>query len=474
MIKNVFKIIVNKYSNNFRRVNIIISIISFIVCLNVFYPGSYTPDGYWSLMQINGYVPFNDWHPPIIQFVWSILWKLFQSNQLLWLTQLTLFTLLVLKFSKTIKNSLLSTLTIVVLLLFPPLSTSMSIFWKDSWYIIWGLGMYTYLFNYLEKKKILDFIISIIFLVLFILTRYNAFIVVFPFLYIILITARSNPIYRWKFFTSIKPKLRSIILVISIVSMVIVTQMLISKLFVNLTLNSWQLNIVYDLTGISVNSNKLVFPQYILEGKYAKPPTLNELKEIYKVSTADSLLWRADNKFIFPITNQVNIGKFQVSNNELKELVVVWIKAIISNPKDYLKHRLLNYNEQLGLTSEKVCAPYHHGINLYGVLPNIFDWKYVESPNNKQFFEFLDKYIANSIIFRGYFYLIVTVILLFWFIFKRDFKSPESNLIYSSILVFFSNMFLLTSCDFRYILWPVIAIIMSLFWLIDKRITIKS
>jgi hypothetical protein len=86
--------------------------------------------------------------------------------------------------------------------------------------------------------------------------------------------------------------------------------------------NSWQLVKLYDLGGISLYKNQMIFPPYILNA-----PIFNEeaFRKSYNPYGHDDSV-----KDIYTITN---------NQQELDELWWFWLESVVKNPIEYLKHR---------------------------------------------------------------------------------------------------------------------------------------
>ena len=90
---------------------------------------------------------------------------------------------------------------------------------------------------------------------------------------------------------------------------------------------------LYDISGISININHPIFPDYL-----TKNPRFDfeRIKILYNTARVDDLTFCPDTPL--PSTN---------NKVELKELNSTWLSAIVKHPIAYLKHRLGIFERQL-------------------------------------------------------------------------------------------------------------------------------
>lgn len=433
-----------------------------LFCLYVaaFFPGFLTPDPLWQLMQIRGVSPMNNWHPPAITAIWHVIDKVFENPAALFLIQeLMLFHSAVVVARAFQAGRGLRLIFLAVLLCLPPVMANFALMWKDNWFVLFLIYGFAYALAYERRGRTRDFVLSCLGCVLALLTRFNGFIAALPLLGFVCMrfVGRRWPAEGWA-----KRLLRAGALMAALFAVVVVVSGVLERHYVKKHYASWQIIPLYDLVGISVNAHKLYLPGYIERGEAPDPaPTLRQLEEIYEPHTSDGLVWRGDDKYRMPVPNEIR--EFEQTPQQRSEIVSAWFHAVFSEPLAYLEHRTQLFKHHLGVGRQYVCAPYHVGIHR-----NVFGWTF--TPRQATHFVYLKiDPIANSFIFRGYFYLFALMGLgVAWWFTGRS--GVGLALWVSSLGLLLSNYFLLGACDFRYLLWPVVGSVLLGFLLLAELI----
>lgn len=417
-----------------------------------FYPGAWTADPIWALMQIRGIDPVNNWHPPIITLIWHGLWTVFQHHGMLWLVQTLLYLGAAYLISTSIRQVWLSLAVLGSILFLPPLMANFAIFWKDNWYLIFGLLSFGFLLRFQRRRDVLNGSLAVAFALLFFSTRYNAFVAAAPLFFGIcwvwsevLVPAAS----RWR-----RPWARVGLVLLGCLTLALATSAInrvVAAVYVKKQYQSWQIIPLYDLTGISVRSRELVLPQYILQSQEYRP-RLEQLDAIYNETTSDALVWTDGSHYSFPVPNETL--ELVQSKEQLSDILSTWFRGMLTHPREYFFHRRGLFINHLGLKRAEVHAPYTSGI-----IPNRFGWTFEATSATHAFYRFVDP-IAHGLLFRGYFYLVLSLLLLGICLWQRT-SLVTWCLVASGFLTFVGNFFLLAAADFRYLLWAVLICVIA-------------
>ncbi|OJH40409.1 hypothetical protein [Cystobacter ferrugineus] len=420
----------------------------FCLYLGAYFPGYLSADPVWQFMQIRGVDPINNWHPPFITLLWHGLDMLLGSVGLVFLIQTLLLFHATAWFARGLgAGPWLRWGVQVGLLLFPPVVANFAIMWKDNWYVVFLLYASAGCLHFGRRGRTRDALIACAFGILALLTRFNGFVATLPLLACLGIRVFRSREFGWR-----KTLGGTALMLVGALLITVFASSFLERVYVKKSYASWQIPLLYDLTGISVNARKLYLPGYIARGEGPDPaPSLEDLDAIYRTDTSDGLVWRADERFRMPVSNQVR--EVNQTPEQRRDIVTSWLAAIGAEPRAYLRHRNALFKHHLGIGRAYVYAPYHQGI-----IPNVFDWKFENRPLTHAVNRKLDA-VAHSFLFRGWFYALVLVVLTAaWAWFSRTLEGLA--LLGSAYGTLVSNYFLLGAADFRYMLWPVMACVL--------------
>lgn len=105
--------------------------VGYVLFLIYAYPGFTSPDSHHQLYQAREGV-FGDWHPPMMAFIWRYCDKLWTGTFLMLVLQSATFLLGVDGILRRVLAPTRAALAAVLVLLFPPVMTTMAVIWKDS------------------------------------------------------------------------------------------------------------------------------------------------------------------------------------------------------------------------------------------------------------------------------------------------------------------------------------------------------
>ena len=424
----------------------------FIINLSAYLPGFMSPDSFEQYRQSYTH-QYNDWHPPVMAFVWSLLNHIYQGPQLMLALQLAMLWTACYFFAITI-NSIFW--RIAVLLLFgvsPFLQNFAGYIVKDTQMALSWLLVIAMLFNVIVKKQRLSFGITIIAFLLLIygaLLRPNALPAFLPILVL----------FVWAVFAKHKVAVRVSIVVASVLITTILQRGLPEMLDAEKQYAENKLYL-HDLTGIYTVTGKNVFPPVLF--KTNKLDTAY-LRDKYHPATFDDIWWNSDNKILLPDTNKT------VS----KDIKHAWWSAIKQHPDVYINNRWEGFLYYLRIKkrSDFYCNYYMYMYpdpNEYGYTPR----------SNHFFYNFYHKMmVAQKDMFymKAWFWMMLNLVMI---VFIPLFRDQKLRIYYSCIML--SGLFyklpdifvFQVDTDYRYFYWNTIVCCIGILLLSIRRVVVK-
>ncbi|NCN27582.1 hypothetical protein GW915_08410 [bacterium] len=418
---------------------------SISICFYVYFPGFMTNDSYLQLGEALSHQYSSD-HPAIMSALWALLLplapKLHPQTPLLVFHMLCLVAGLWMIFSATFPSrEKLIPVCIAFFLLWPPILGLMGNIWKDVGMVsVWLLAVGLILKAQFEHKfNLLWWALIPLFYGMSV--RHNA-------------PPAMLPLLLWMCWIWSKGASKAILLkrATSLLLALFLLSALLSKA---LTWGSDRSFIhkytLFDLAGISINTGKVIMPDYNQDIK------LNELKEIYTPKTNEPLFGSWATKALNgPSTSE-----------QSKETTALWLKSVLTHPLAYLKHRSQVFGATIGMTHQ-IQFPYHMRVS-----PNQIGNKSlqdfitpVRAPVTK-----IVKFFSQSLLFKGYLYLLLNIAVFLFFWKKRSFAFREFYLALSaSSILYIATLFPMTGAsDFRYNIWSLCtAVLIALHWTLSK------
>lgn len=406
--------------------------ISFFIQILMFCPGFLTADGVEALRQARAWV-FSDWHPPIMSLVWAGLDHLVPGPLGMLLFHLSVFwsAIFILMVSWATHGRNKAWVGMLILLGFlPPILGHLGIILKDV-----GLGVCLLLsfailhYSYFAKaKKTAYFALLPLFYSLSV--RHNAFVSVIPFVVWMAMIVGTQ-----------KNRVRLSILFIA---GLFLSGHVLNQVLVDQKTYPIQQLFTYDLSGISLDHDQPLYPEYLL-----KEPGFS-----FEKVRAGYTVW-----------NPVGVpGIPRVSGSEqLNEQAHYWLGAIFKYFPSYLHHRWMIFRLMLGVGHNPISLPFFHSI-----VPNPWNYQYHPNFSGKILASYLDP-LARSIWFRGWFYLITLVGISGAVFLKKKVsfdRIPLVFLILSGLAYIGFDFVVIPGADFRYLWWTMITALLSLFLLV--------
>lgn len=365
----------------------------FLLTILTFFPSYLTPDSFDQYEQ-SLLFQFNDWHPSIMAFLWSLLNAIYTGPQPMLFLQVSIFWLGVhFLLSAIPTGSFIKTAIMVALLFSPTVLNFIGVIWKDVQLAAAWSFVAAYVFAQKQnghEVSLKNKIWLILILIYGALIRHNAGLIAGP-LVLYVITGRSYMAYFWK--TTI-----AYILVASL-------SLGMNNAF-NEALNASKSPathslMVFDLAGISLNIGENQYPFALSQNQMeAMRPCYHEGYDW------GGFIW-GDCGFIWELSKQMG--------DQNRTMRKAWIDAIINHPIAYMNHRLTHFDRLLGLLSHKANGYY---IWQDGISPN----KIGIETRKHGLYHLVKAYVdsfSSTWIFRPISWLILSLLLIFFSFFSK-------------------------------------------------------
>lgn len=434
-----------------KRKYVIISLLcvaGFAVNISAYMPGFMSPDSFDQYRQSITH-QYNDWHPPVMAFVWSLLNNIYQGPQVMLCFQLAMLWTACYFFSSAISSKVWQAVILMVFGLSPFFQNFAGYIIKDTQMAFSWLLTIALLFHFVTQNKQVNIFVSIVSLLLLLygaLLRPNA------------ITGYMPLVILWVWLVFHKYKfLTKSFAVISIFLLTVTVQKGIPYLLNAEKQYAENKLFLHDLTGIYKNTGDNVFPQVLFQQKQFDTTYLSQK---YHTATFDDIWWNPDGVLLLPDTNEV-------VTNEIK---TAWLKAIKTHPDVYLKNRAdgFLYYLRIKQRSDFYCNYYTY------MYPDPNEYGFTPKYENFFYRIYHEMFVAQKGLFymKAWFWLLVNTLLL---VFIPVFKDKQVRLIYaciilSGVLYKMPDLFIYQSdTDYRYFYWNTIICCIGLVMLIMKR-----
>ena len=425
-------------------------------CINIigYYPGFSSPDTYDQYQQALHHV-YQDWHPPLMAYVWHILLHLHHGIFPMLVAQLLLLYASCFCIGSTFKSATSKLLCVLCFLLLPFVQNFAGYIIKDvqmayAWLLSIAI-MYWLVFKH-HKSYGLYAAIALLLITYGAWLRYNAVFALLPLCFI------------WMKVFSPLQNFWKLLLSASLLLLVIIKTEKLFKVAIGATKQyPEQVLLMHDLSGIFVTTSKNVFPQSFYQDANFDTAYI---RANYRLSSYDNIWWNADHKSIVP----------QNITNATYQLKQAWLNAIINHPAAYLQNRCIGYLYFLRWYKRNDIF-----INFYfSQFPNANSYGNSSNSNIIKMGSYMAGFVMaqkNAYYMQPWFWLLLNVVL---FAFLHYIKNPFKKqlalaLLFSSLIYAFSQLVLFTTdSDFRYFYWNCLAISFSLFLILASVVENKQ
>jgi hypothetical protein len=346
-------------------------------------------------------------------------------------------------------------LVVLLIGLFPPIFMLLSTIWKDVGMASSLVFASSWLALAEQKGSLRAFLIGLMGLWFAMALRHNAVFALFPLMVYAgkILYDRIDIPFNWfkrhRF-------VMSGVLGLGLLGILLLTTMLIGRLLTRFsTTYAHQQILVHDLVAISIITNEVLLPDYLTSPQQA---TITELKKIYNTQFAVVCLYGGCG------VSELRLKMYNTPDIDA-ETINVWIKAVLTHPKAYIIHRLRQFKRQFGIGGKTVCYPYitdidQNALTIFGIDQNSLGAFRQVPAITGIIIRDVEK-VKNSLIFRGWIYLVFLTLLLVYILLTRR---QNSNVPIAMIAVGSSGWMyglsylpLSTTCDFRMHYWTVVA-----------------
>lgn len=423
----------------------IVGLFGLIINVVVFYPGYMSNDSMSQFMQASGQIPVSDWHPPIMVFVWGLLLKITNISGSLLIVQLAMlwvamFIIALVVYSKTrsYKYALLPFLVPIV----PFVFNISGVLWKDvqmAYALLLAVSLIVAAMHF--KRLLLPWMkvslaAGVALLLLYAaLLRYNALFAAIP----ILVFAAIAFGYGRK------------VIIASIAGFLL--------LFVG----------TQALIGTFVQSDNPI-SSVMLDDIV----TVNSREEIERMAINDELKQTLlsvqgcidDTRFVnLYLVCANDIDRKNISVLHYGELKDEWVSSVVGNLPQYVSYRLQSF--ALFVFSQGDSYIWHSGIN-----ENVYGLKVAnERIGNIAGYYVKASYDVFPILYKVWFWLLFAIGLFAYAIKRvRYYKGVVVALSLSAVIYIVAYVPVVVATDYRYIYWPVIAVLVAFgFVLLDRK-----
>lgn len=438
---------------------VIICLIGLCFTLLVYSPGYMSWDSLDQLKQARAGV-FKDNHPPLMAAIWSLVDRIYPGPLGMLVLQTTMFWGGLGLFFAYIRGPLvLRVIAIAAIGLYPPIFGLIGTIWKDllmlsAIVMVLGLAM-----RFERRRGVVCGLALLLLIMIACGARHNAIVALPPLLVWLAHSFRFvRREKRW-------PTFWRAFAAACVASVAIyLANATISKRLTSVDSHVWQGLAVFDIAGISVQSDELLFPDDLVL-------TQNKLTQAYLErvfnSASASSLYRQPKGRSAVLQNRFK----QVQDKErLDRLVTLWQNVILRHPTAYLAHRWAYFSHLVGWADAPVDTPIY---GLYGprIAKNDLGFVFHPSALNEKITDWLIR-LSKTHVYRVWIYLIALIVYaVFGTIMYVKWRDPIPLALSSSGLIYeFAYLFFAGSSNFRYSLWPILATLLCAAYLLCRAL----
>lgn len=428
---------------------LILTTILFFLTVMLFFPGGLSPD---SLAQYKQGLTehYEDGHPVLMALFWKSLHYFCHGPVPMLMLQFAIYWLALVGIITKLfpKSNIASNLVLILIGLFPPVLGLMGVIWKDCLmlsFILLGISCLL-----VDKKssnyKLNTFLASLFFLISSGL-RVNLAPALLPlFLY---------SAWIWFPSTTNRRKTKALIAGIVLTIFAVLLPGKIAKSVNALPTKLWRITASFDIASVSYLSR-----DYELLRSLTIEPSqenIDLLNQLYTSRHVGPLIFGkcdpTDPKKCLPPFINTNFP-----NSDEKNMLETWIKLPFTHPGSYFSHRLINFNNILGNTTEEIWAPFYFHID-----ENEWGYKFIRSDALQALVPTFVELSNHSIVYKVWFYLLLSVFMLAYLFYR----SLTGNMLAKAVLISgllyqFTFFFLAMSADFRYSIWLISSVIIAI------------
>jgi hypothetical protein len=204
--------------------------------------------------------------------------------------------------------------------------------------------------------------------------------------------------------------------------------------------------LLHDLVAISIQSETILLPPYII----SRLPgiSVSDLQRLYTTRDLAPMFWGD----VSPHFDE------HITDQEFAELVTTWLRTVPTHLSQYLTHRGAMFSHLLAIDVAQVCFPIYTGpvVNV----ENVLGFSPAGQAVNAALTGWLGG-ITDSLLFRGWFYLVLSAALLLSTLVARRARTLFGVTLALSGLVYgLTYLPLAPSCELRYLWWTMLTTVL--------------
>jgi len=340
---------------------------------------------------------------------------------------------------------------------FPPVFGLLGTIWKDI-FMLGALVLAVGLIVLFQRKKGIILALAIFsLLVVACSLRHNALVAIPPLVFWLVHSLRfvKARLRKWTL-------IRAVLLALAGSAVAYLCSSGLSSRLVSTNTCFWQVLAAYDITGISVRSNRVLFPPdcRIL----SRPPTLEQLRAVYSPYSVLPLYrgWVDDTGPKQPLFVRT------VSKDALSNLSTLWLESVGRHPGAYLAHKWGAFSRLIGLTPEGVWSPYHAA----KISENDFGFVFHRSVANDALTRWLEQ-LSKTHLYRPWVYIVILFVLSAVGVraYLRTGIPVALGLSLSGLLYMLAYFPIALSPSFRYHVWGLLTAVLCVCYFICQSTT---
>jgi len=425
--------------------------------LLLYAPGYMSKDSLTQLAQARSGI-FNDNHPPLMAATWSIMDRISAGPFGMLMLQALLFWIGIgVFFAYTQGWVAVRTVCAALVGFFPPVFGLLGTIWKDI-FMLGALVLAVGLIVLFQRKKGIILALAIFsLLVVACSLRHNALVAIPPLVFWLVHSLRfvKARLRKWTL-------IRAVLLALAGSAVAYLCSSGLSSRLVSTNTCFWQVLAAYDITGISVRSNQVLFPPdcRIL----SRPPTLEQLRAVYSTYSVLPLYrgWVDDTGPKQPLFVRT------VSKDALSNLSTLWLESVGRHPGAYLAHKWGAFSRLIGLTPEGVWSPYHAA----KISENDFGFVFHRSVANDALTRWLEQ-LSKTHLYRPWVYIVILFVLSAVGVraYLRTGIPVALGLSLSGLLYMLAYFPIALSPSFRYHVWGLLTAVLCVCYFICQSTT---
>ncbi len=415
-----------------------------LVYLFVFYPGLMSADSatQWHEARTGNYTSA---HPALMAMTWSLTERLLPGPGGLFVWHLLLFwAALAWLASELFDRPWLQVVFVLVIGLWPPVTNVVAHLWKDVPMLAFGLLALAALARDARTPCRACLVATVVFLTLACAYRHNALPLTIPFLWRVVQRWPRQPHAAPSSSSANARSPRHWLLTAALALLVAALAAIPNRLPQVADRPVWPLTALWDLVAISMKADELMIPASWQVGE-ARLPTL----------AAAFRPW--SNTPIFDV-GMLWISLYnEISPTQLADLRRAWTTAVARHPGAYFHHRLRLTAMLLGMSLTDVPASLRFAPAGFFQLPDNPPMTH-RQPMLQRWWQAAGDRLANTPLFMGWCYVLVGAALAV-LARRRAAHALELPLLASAALYLAPLVLVSPSAEFRYLIWPVVAVL---------------